>query len=157
VTTLKTIEVGTLFPVSCVQLRGKSAENAIMQRYLFLLMFVPLTAGAYNSLRGGIFKKVAGSTGSRLEYLLAKTDIYAAVIVIVCALVCALAGVVVAVSRGEADAPLVCWPIAISGLLCRSTLPLSDVQYGQIDVIQATSGAGRQLGPDANAPLHSSP
>lgn len=104
-----------------------------------------------------IQKKVAGSTGSRLEYLLAKTDIYAAVIVIVCALVCALAGVVVAVSRGEADAPLVCWPIAISGLLCRSTLPLSDVQYGQIDVIQATSGAGRQLGPDANAPLHSSP
>jgi hypothetical protein len=107
-----------------------------MQWHLFLeILIVPLVMGVYSSLRGGgVFKEgkqgssgiLAGSPGSGLEALLAKVDAYAAMIVIVCALLCALGGVVVAVSRGEADAPLVCWLIAISGLLCRSALPLSN-------------------------------
>jgi len=53
-----------------------------------------------------------------------QADAYAVVIAIVSALLCALGAVVVAVSRGEAHAPLVCWLITISGLLCRSVLPL---------------------------------
>src|SRR5260370_3182600 len=106
-----------------------------MQWHLFLeILVVPLVVGVYSSLRGeGIFKEanqgssgiLVGSPGSRLESLLAKADAYAVVIAIVSALLCALSAVVVAVSRGEADAPLVCWLIAISGLLCRSVLPLS--------------------------------
>ena len=47
------------------------------------------------------------------------------------ALICALSAVVVAVSRGEADAPLVCWLIAMSGLLCRSALAVS-LNYSNI-------------------------
>jgi hypothetical protein len=111
--------------------------NAIMQWHLFLeILVVPLVAGVYSSLRGGgIFKEanhgssgiLTGSPRSRLESLLTKIDAYAAVIVIISALLCALGGVVLAVSRGEADAPLVCCLIAISGLLCRSALPLSRV------------------------------
>jgi hypothetical protein len=94
------------------------------------------SALGYSSLRGeGIFKEsnqgssgiLTGSPRSLLESLLTKVDAYAAVIVIVSALLCALGGVVLAVSRGEADAPLVCCLIAISGLLCRSALPLSRV------------------------------
>jgi hypothetical protein len=57
--------------------------------------------------------------------MLTKADLYVVVIVVVSALICALSAVVVAVSRGEADAPLVLWLIAISGLLCRSALPVS--------------------------------
>ena len=101
-----------------------------MQWHLFVeIAVVPFILQAYSSLRGGgIFKDghqgasgiLAGSPGSRLETLLTKADVYAVVIVIVSALICAFSAVVVAVSRGEADAPLVCWLIAISGLLCRS-------------------------------------
>jgi hypothetical protein len=108
-----------------------------MQWHLFLeILVVPLVVGVYSSLRGGgIFKEanhgssgiLTGSPRSRLESLLTKIDAYAAVIVIISALLCALGGVVLAVSRGEADAPLVCCLIAISGLLCRSALPLSRV------------------------------
>ena len=105
-----------------------------MQWHVFLeILVVPLVVGVYSSLRGGgIFKEanqessgiLPGSPRSRLESLLTKVDAYAAVLVIVSALLCALGGVVLAVSRGEADAPLVCCLIAISGLLCRSALPL---------------------------------
>jgi hypothetical protein len=101
-----------------------------MQWHLFLeILVAPLILHVYSSLRGGgIFNDayqgasgiLAGSPGSRLETLLTKADVYAVVIVIVAALICALSAVVVAVSRGEADAPLVCWLIAMSGLLCRS-------------------------------------
>jgi hypothetical protein len=106
--------------------------------HLFLeILVVPLVVGVYNCLRGeGIFKEahqgssgiLAGSPGSRLESLLEKADACAAVIVMVSAVLCALSGVVVAVSRGDADAPLVLWLIAISGLLCRSALPLSSTR-----------------------------
>jgi predicted metal-binding membrane protein len=112
-----------------------------MQWHLFLeILVVPLVVGVYSSLRGGgIFKEAnQGSSGiltwsprSRLESLLTKVDAYAAVIVIISALLCALGGVVLAVSRGEADAPLVCWLIAMSGLLCRSALPVS-LNYSDI-------------------------
>jgi hypothetical protein len=60
-----------------------------------------------------------------LETLLTKADVYVVVIVVVSALICALSAVVVAVSRDEANAGLVLWLIAISGLLCRSALPVS--------------------------------
>ena len=112
-----------------------------MQWHLFLeILVVPLVVGVYSSLLGGgIFKEAnQGSSGiltwsprSRLESLLTKVDAYAAVIVIISALLCALGGVVLAVSRGEADAPLVCWLIAMSGLLCRSALPVS-LNYSDI-------------------------
>jgi predicted metal-binding membrane protein len=110
-----------------------------MQWHLEILV-APLILLVYSSLRGGgIFKDayqgasgiLAGSPGSRLETLLTKADAYAVGIVIVTALICALSAVVVAVSRGEADAPLVCWLIAMSGLLCRSALPVS-LNYSDI-------------------------
>lgn len=102
------------------------------------ILVVPLVVGVYSCLRGeGIFKEahqgssgiLAGSPGSRLESLLEKADVYAAGIVIVSAVLCALSGVVVAVSRGDADAPLVWWLIAISGLLCWSALPLPSTRF----------------------------
>ena len=122
-----------------------------MQWHLFLeILVVPLILYVYSSLRGGgVFKDVnqgasgilSGSPGSHLEILLLKADVCAAVIVIVSALICALSAVVVAVSRGEADAPLVCWLIAISGLLCRSALPVSRVCRKPASQIAAMAAA----------------
>ena len=108
------------------------------------MLVVPLILHVYSSLRGGgIFKDahkgasgiLAESPGSRLETLLTKADVYVVVIVVVSALICALSAVVAAVSRGEADAPLACWLIAISGLLCRSALPLSGTSGAAFTVV----------------------
>ena len=106
----------------------------MLQWHLFLeILVVALIVRVYTCLRGkGIFQEahqespgiLAGSPGSRLESLLEKTDAYAPMIVIVAAVLCALSGVVIAVSRGAADASPVFCLIAISGLLCRSALPL---------------------------------
>jgi hypothetical protein len=122
------------------QSRGRG-ENAHMQWRLFLgILVVPLILQVYSSLRGGGICKdayqgpsgiLAGSPGSRLETLLAKADVYAVVIVIVSALICALSAVVVAV-HDDADAPLVCWLIAISGLLCRSALPVESLNSSRL-------------------------
>jgi hypothetical protein len=87
-----------------------------MQSHLLAVLAVPLLAGMYCWLRGG-------APGSRLEGPLANVDVYAAVIVILSALLCAIGALVIAVSRGDAGIPIVCWLIAISGLLCRSALP----------------------------------
>jgi ABC-type transport system involved in cytochrome c biogenesis permease component len=116
-----------------------------MEWHLFLeVLVVPAIVGAYVYLRGGgIFKEshqgssgiLIGPPGSRLESLLQKADAHIVAIVIVSALLCALSGLVVAVSRGEADAPLACWLIAISGLLCRSALPLSGTSGAAFTVV----------------------
>ena len=116
-----------------------------MEWHLFLeVLVVPAIVGAYIYLRGGgIFKELhqgssgilIGPPGSRLEFLLQKADAQIVAIVIVSALLCALSGLVVAVSRGEADAPLACWLIAISGLLCRSALLLSGTSGAAFTVV----------------------
>ena len=76
-------------------------------------------------MASGVIWNFDWTTGFPFESLLQKADAHIVAIVIVSALLCALSGLVVAVSRGGADAPLACWLIAISGLLCRSALPLS--------------------------------
>jgi hypothetical protein len=105
--------------------RGREVQSHL----LFEILAVPFLAGVYSWLRGqGVFRNAhqwAGAPGGQLEVLLLKADAYAAGIVIISALLCALGAIVVAVWRGESDAPLACCLIATSGLLCRTTLPLS--------------------------------
>jgi hypothetical protein len=105
--------------------RGREVQSHL----LFEILAVPFLAGVYSWLRAqGVFRNThqwAGAPGGQLEVLLLKADAYAAGIFIISALLCALGAIVVAVWRGESDAPLACCLIATSGLLCRTTLPLS--------------------------------
>ena len=101
--------------------RGREVQSHL----LFEILAVPFLAGVYSWLRGqGVFRNAhqwAGAPDGQLEVLLLKADAYAAGIVIISALLCALGAIVVAVWRGESDAPLACCLIATSGLLCRAT------------------------------------
>ena len=99
--------------------------GAIMHWYPFLqIRLVRVIVGVYSRFWGAsIFKQShqkcfgssAGSPSSRLQSLLKKADACAASIIIVSAILCALSGIVVAVSGDAADA---LWLIVISGLLC---------------------------------------